>query len=225
MKAANKQGGFTLLENAIVLVIGVLLLGGLMMGLKLIENSKINSIASDMKAVQSAYHAYIDSHKAIPGDESNDSMNARGWSASAAAGGGNADRVLTIAVAQTFSNGGEQRPFWRALRASGLLAGKAVGAPGAAGLPQHAGGGLMGISADLLGTFAQGGVSVCVSGLTAKQAAGIDLLIDGPDSDNATGTARAAAGTVNPLAPSNALATAAVYAEASGITWTLCMQL
>ncbi|MBK6387999.1 MAG: prepilin-type N-terminal cleavage/methylation domain-containing protein [Rhodoferax sp.] len=122
-----KQSGFTLVEIAIVLVIIGLLLAGVLKGQELIENSKIKSIVNDMKAVQAAYNGYLDRYKAIPGDETLATAAARGWGASAAGGGGNANGVLLITAAQTFANGGEQRPFWRALRASGLITGDPTG--------------------------------------------------------------------------------------------------
>ena len=47
MKTLKKQGGFTLVEIAIVLVIVGLLLAGVLKGQELIENSKIKNIAKD----------------------------------------------------------------------------------------------------------------------------------------------------------------------------------
>ena len=122
----SRQTGFTLVEIAIVLVI----IGLLLKGQEMIENAKIKSIVNDMKAVQAAYNGYIDRYKSIPGDETNATMNARGWNTSAAAGGGNANGVLTVTAATAFGNGGEERAFWRALRASGLIAGAPAGAAG-----------------------------------------------------------------------------------------------
>lgn len=225
-----RAAGFTLVEIAIVLVIIGLLLGGVLKGQELIENSRIKSIANDMKAVQAAYNGYLDRYKAIPGDEdSATTMANRGWGASAAAGGGDADGVLLIPVANTFDNGGEQRAFWRALRASGLLAGDPAGAAGAAGLPRHAGGGLLGVAADA-SVYGQPGLSVCASGLTPKQAAGIDTLLDGalPVSQigNDLGAVRASASAVlNPLPPTAAVAAGAAYDETAATSWTACMKI
>jgi prepilin-type N-terminal cleavage/methylation domain-containing protein len=224
-----RQSGFTLVEIAIVLVIIGLLLAGVLKGQELIENSKIKSIVNDMKAVQAAYNGYIDRYKAIPGDETLATAAARGWGASAAGGGGNANGVLLITAAQTFANGGEQRPFWRALRASGLISGDPTGAAGAAGLPRHAGGGVMGVTSDPAGVYGQTGVAVCVAGLTTKQAAGIDTLVDGAlpatQIGNNLGSIRGAAGVANPLAPVAAAPAGTAYNEALANTWTICMRI
>lgn len=230
-RSKARQAGFTLVEIAIVLVIIGLLLGGVLKGQEMIENAKIKSIVSDMKAVQAAYNGYIDRYKAIPGDETNATMNARGWNLSNGAGGGNADGVLTIPTATAFANGGEERQFWRAMRASGLLAGDPIGAAGAAGLPRHSAGGLMAVASDAAGggVYGQGGVSVCVAGLSAKQAAGVDSLIDGAlpanQIGNRIGSVRGQTNATNPFPPINTLPAGVAYNENVTTTWTLCMPL
>jgi prepilin-type N-terminal cleavage/methylation domain-containing protein len=231
MKSFKKQAGFTLVEIAIVLVIVGLLLAGVLKGQELIENSRIKAIVTDMRAVQAAVNGYQDRYRAIPGDETLATMAARGWGASAAAGGGNADGVLGITAAQAFTNAGEQRAFWRALRASGLIAGEPLGAAGAAGLPRHSAGGLMGVTADATGVYGQRGMSVCVAGLNARQAAGVDSLVDGPlpatQIGNDRGDVRGATGAANPLAPvAGAVAPVGVAYDETGVTgWTLCMRM
>lgn len=222
----QRQQGFTLVEIAIVLVIIGLLLGGVLKGQEMIENSKIKSIVNDMKAIQAAYNGYVDRYKSIPGDETNAAMTARGWTGTV---GGNGNGVLAITAAQTFTNGGEQAAFWRALRASGLVQGDPTAAATAAGLPRHSGGGLIGVSADAAGVYAQNGVSVCAAGLTTKQAAGVDALIDGPlpatQIGNNVGALRGDTGAANPLAPATGAPTGAAYNETATTTWTVCMRI
>eukprot|EP01136_Pigoraptor_vietnamica_P027947 Opistho-1_new@84894 len=150
MKSFKKQAGFTLVEIAIVLVIVGLLLAGVLKGQELIESSRIKAIATDMRGIQAAYNGYVDRFRAIPGDELAATMTNRGWAGTAGAAA--ADGTLAITPAQTFTNGGEQASFWRALRASGLIAGDPTPVANAvAGLPRHSGGGLMGVTNNVYG--------------------------------------------------------------------------
>jgi prepilin-type N-terminal cleavage/methylation domain-containing protein len=225
-RSMARQAGFTLVEIAIVLVIIGLLLGGVLKGQELIENSKIKSITNDMKAIQAAYNGYLDRYKAIPGDETPATMAARGWTGAV---GGDGNGVLAIAAGQTFTNLGEQAAFWRALRASGLVQGDPTAAATAAGLPRHSGGGLIGVTADPLGVYGVNGVQVCAAGLTTKQAAGIDALIDGAlpatQIGNNAGSVLGASGAANPLAPTVTAPAGAAYAENAVNTWTVCMRI
>ncbi|MDP2370432.1 prepilin-type N-terminal cleavage/methylation domain-containing protein [Rhodoferax sp.] len=221
----TRQTGFTLVEIAIVLVIIGLLLGGVLKGQEMIENAKIKSIVNDMKSVQAAYNAYIDRYKTIPGDDAALTMTNRGWAGTA---GGNGDGVLLVTGAQTFANTGESPAFWRGLRASGLVAGDPL-INTVANLPRHGGGGLLGVASDPAGVYGQPGVFICAAGLTTKQAAGIDSLVDGalPASQigNNIGTIRGATGAANPLAPTAAVPGGVAYNETNVNPWTVCMRM
>ncbi|MBC7918867.1 MAG: prepilin-type N-terminal cleavage/methylation domain-containing protein [Rhodoferax sp.] len=218
----TRQAGFTLVEIAIVLVIIGLLLGGVLKGQELIENSRIKSIVADMKAVQAAYNGYIDRYKALPGDETAAAMTARGWTGTAGATIAN-NGVLAITVAQTFTNGGDQSAFWRALRGSGLITGDPAAPATVAGLPTHGGGGLLAVTAGP--AYGSAGPLICASGLTTKQAAGVDGLIDGAGASNSTGSLLAAQGAGNPLAPVAAAPALTPYNETTANRWTVCMRL
>ena len=225
MKSSSKsrQAGFTLVEIAIVLVIIGLLLGGVLKGQEMIENAKIKSIVNDMKAIQVAYNGYVDRYKAIPGDELAATMTARGWAGidgAAVASNG----VLAITPAQTFTNAGDQPGFWRALRGSGLISGDPAAPATVAGLPTHSAGGVIGINAGP--AYGSPGPLVCASGLSTKQAAGIDSLIDGAGATNNTGTLLAATGAATPLAPVAAAPALTAYNETATVTkWTVCMKI
>lgn len=217
----QQQSGFTLVEIAIVLVIIGLLLGGVLKGQEMIENSRIKSVVNDMNGVSAAYNAYLDRYRAIPGDETAPTLTNRGWAGN---GGGNGNGVLGIAPDQTFTNGGEQGPMWRSLRAAGLTAGAPTAAANATGLPRAGTGGLIGVS---VGPYALVGPSVCVAGLSTKQAAGIDSAVDGTlpvnNIGNSLGTLRGNNGAANPLAPVAALPAGVAYNEATVVNaWTLC---
>lgn len=221
-----RQSGFTLVEIAIVLVIIGLLLGGVLKGQEMIENSKVKSIVNDMKAIQAAYNGYIDRFKTIPGDELAATMAARGWTGTAGAVASNG--ALTTTLAGTFTNADvEQQAFWRALRASGLLAGDPTDNTAAA-LPRHAGGGLIGVTG--ANTYGQTGVFVCASGLSTKLAGAVDTLIDGPlpanQIGNNVGSLRGATGGANPLAPAAAVPGGVAYNETTQVNpWTVCMKI
>ncbi len=238
MKLRNvaRQAGFTLVEIAIVLVIIGLLLVGVLQGQEMIENTKTKSVVSDMKAIQAAYNGYLDRYKNLPGDELAATMAARGWGG-AAATTGNADGILAMAAADTFVNAAssattEQRSFWRALRGSGLLSGD-VALVGTDALPRHSAGGLIGVATGAGGVgnliYGQSGVFVCASGLSTKQAAAVDTMIDGPlpatNIGNSVGNLRGASGAA-PLAPASPTPAGLAYNEVTTTTpWTVCMKI
>ncbi|OGQ98459.1 MAG: hypothetical protein A2505_06435 [Deltaproteobacteria bacterium RIFOXYD12_FULL_55_16] len=220
------QSGFTLVEIAIVMVIIGLLLGGVLKGQEMIENARIKSIVNDMNGVAAAYNSYVDRYRAIPGDETLATMTARGWPNTV---GGNANGVLLTTVAQTFTNAGEQPAMWQALRASGMTTG-APNAVGVAALPRAGTGGLIGVTSDPLGVYGQTGISVCVSGITTKQALGLDTTIDGTlpatNIGNNASIARGATGAANPLAPTTAAPVGTAYNTTTVLTpWTMCRTL
>lgn len=219
----KKQSGFTLVEIAIVLVIIGLLLGGVLKGQEMVENARIKSVIGDINGVSAAYNTYFDRYKAIPGDEAALTLTNRGWQGTAA---GNGNGVLAITPAQTFTNGGEQAALWRSLRASGLTSGDPTAAATAAGLPRAGTGGLMGVT---VGAYGMAGNAVCISGLSTKQALGVDVAIDGPlpatNIGNNIGSARGATGAA-PLAPVAAAPAGLAYDDTATVTpWTMCRAL
>ncbi|MDZ7751815.1 MAG: prepilin-type N-terminal cleavage/methylation domain-containing protein [Gammaproteobacteria bacterium] len=64
----HKQGGFTLVEIAIVLVIIGLLLGGILKGQELINSARVRNLADMNAGIQAAYFGFIDRYRQVPGD-------------------------------------------------------------------------------------------------------------------------------------------------------------
>lgn len=81
----TSQGGFTLVEIAIVLVIIGLILGGVLQGQTMIENAKFKKFVKEMDSYRAAFHTFQDMQRGLPGDLGNTSS----LDAAATAGNGN----------------------------------------------------------------------------------------------------------------------------------------
>lgn len=66
----TQQGGFTLIEIAIVLVIIGLLLGGVLKGQELITSARVRNMISQQDGIKAAYFGFLDRYRALPGDYS-----------------------------------------------------------------------------------------------------------------------------------------------------------
>ncbi|WP_082668322.1 prepilin-type N-terminal cleavage/methylation domain-containing protein [Tepidimonas taiwanensis] len=211
------QGGFTLVEIAIVLVIIGLLLGGVLKGQELIENGRVKEATNTMNGVIAAYNGYYDRYKRLPGDDGPaGTLTARGaaWTGIAA---GDADGSIEVTAAQTFTGAGEQDEFWRHLRAAGLVTGSPADI-GAAALPRNAWGGLIGITNDVTQGRTAARLQICFGNVPGKAAAQLDTNLDDGRPDN--GSIRATLG-ANNQSPAGAAATG--YNE--GQTYTICRDM
>ena len=114
VQAMRSQQGFTLIEIAIVLVIIGLLVGGVLQGQELIENSRVKQAVKDMNGTAAAVFAYQDRYGRTPGDDGpTATLQGRGSSWSSANIGGNADGRLVANRNVTFNGNGESGTFWR----------------------------------------------------------------------------------------------------------------
>lgn len=222
----RNQSGFTLVEIAIVLVIIGLLLGGVLKGQELIENTKVKNAVKDMTSVTAAYNAYVDRFHQVPGDDGPlATLTARGGNWTNVQAAGNANGVLAIAANQAFANTGESPAFWAALRAAGFITGDPTlaAAPGVAGLPRNAYNGLVGVTvapaAGLLSNMF--GTLVCMSQVPGKGARAIDTQID--DGNPATGSVRANIAVAGQNTAPAAAASAAAYTDNS--VYTVCQSI
>jgi prepilin-type N-terminal cleavage/methylation domain-containing protein len=66
--ATRRQGGFTLVEIAIVLMIVGLLIGGILRGQELITSARVRNIIDQKSAIQTAYIGFLDRYRMLPGD-------------------------------------------------------------------------------------------------------------------------------------------------------------
>jgi prepilin-type N-terminal cleavage/methylation domain-containing protein len=228
MGAQNqRQGGFTLVEIAIVLVIIGLLLGGILKGQEMITQAKIKNVMADFSGVSAAYHGYQDRYRGIPGDDPNAAAR---WAVAPAAVSGNGNGV----VAGTYNNGGaacttavEACSWWDHLRKAGFVSGNGPTQPFNA---------LTGIIGVQTGDGAAGptllnagggngfvGLLMCSANLPDKIAIAVDTQMD--DGTSNLGTVRALLQAApNPAIGVGQVATAA-YAETGTNIYTLCRSL
>jgi len=68
VKRMSVQGGFTLIEIAIVLVVVGLILGGVMQGQRLIDGARVRSMVSDVNGIRTAWYSFQDRYRSLPGD-------------------------------------------------------------------------------------------------------------------------------------------------------------
>jgi prepilin-type N-terminal cleavage/methylation domain-containing protein len=217
----RQQSGFTLVEIAIVLVIIGLLLGGVLKGTEMIDNSRVKRSVSDVNGIAAAFHSYRDRYRRFPGDDGDlAALQARGGSWANITVAGNANGALVASLAQTFVNtAAETTSFWQAVRAAGFITGD-PSTTGAAALPVNAFGGFVGITSASMGGGLTG-VKVCLSQVPGVAALSLDTQLD--DGDGRTGSLRATLGTEN----TNTAPVSTVLAEAYVETnfYTICQKI
>lgn len=224
IQSAKSQGGFTLIEIAIVLVIIGLLLGGVLQGQQLIENSRVRSATNSFNGIAAGAFSYQDRYGRLPGDDNagttgdNAAIRARGdnWAAIVA---GNGNGVVDAALASTFTGADEVGDFFQQMRAAGFLAGDAS-LTDADALPTNPFGGLIGITTISMGGGLTG-TKICMSNVSGSASIALDTQLD--DGDGRTGRLRS---TLNTGATSEAPATAVVAANYSeDDLYTICYRI
>ena len=192
----NQQGGFTLVEIAIVLVIIGLLLGGVLKGQELINSAKVKNLINDFKTVPLYVYGYQDKFKALPGDDAKvtDHLGA----AATAAG------VTLLAPSGSTGNGriegnynstaaaDETVAFWQQVRLANLASGNTSFTTPANDMPRNADGGLIGVQSAPPITGMTGSFFVCSEAIQGKFAKQVDITMD--DGNTAGGSVRVASG-------------------------------
>ena len=212
----KQQSGFTLIEIAIVLVIVGLLLGGVLQGQQLIENSRVRAAVNDFNGIPAGAFSYMDRYRRFPGDDGNAAtLQARGGAWSAVTSGGNNNGTLDGGIANTFNPNGELLGFWQHLRAAGFIAGNPA-TTGAAAAPQNPFGGLIGINSELIQGMPAGVNKVCMNNVGGSAALALDGRLD--DGVPNSGNFRANVGAV----PNAAAATGAYQVDS---LYTVCNRM
>lgn len=218
MNMKRNNSGFTLVEIAIVLVIIGLLLGGVLKGQEMIENAKIKNLINDIEGVTTAFYAYRDRYKALPGDDPR--AASRGWTDAVA---GNGNGTLQYNNAFRAGNAGENMLAWQHLRYAGFISGDPAGTTQTTGRahPFHSYDGYIGVANAINANFGFGmrGNLVCVSNVPGKAAEAVDSNFD--DGIPNTGSVRARTGGIN-TEPGNAGTAAASYLDDSTTFYTIC---
>jgi prepilin-type N-terminal cleavage/methylation domain-containing protein len=218
----SAEGGFTLVEIAIVLVIIGLLLGGVLKGQEMITQAKIKNLINDFNGVTVAVTSYQDRYRALPGDDPNADTR---WTTQAPAkgdGNGTVGGVYNDTTSAPNTANGESRLFWQHLRIAGFVPGQTV-APGALQQPLNAAGGMIGVESGAVGTNGMGFTSliVCFSNLPEKVASAVDGQMD--DAVPNTGQVRAQLqSTANPPTAPNGGGAATSYVETGVNQYLMC---
>jgi len=116
----RKQGGFTLIEIAIVLVIIGLLLGGVLKGQELITSARVRNLISQQDGIKAAYFGFLDRFRALPGDYTQASINI---SCTPACTNGNGNGQIQTAAAGGAGAIDEHIAVWEHLSKAGFVNG------------------------------------------------------------------------------------------------------
>jgi prepilin-type N-terminal cleavage/methylation domain-containing protein len=196
----SKQQGFTLVEIAVVLVIIGLLLGAILKGQELIENSRVKSATNAINSIKAATYGYLDRYKALPGDDGPiATLQARGTSWTGVTVGGNSDGSIGATTNPFAAPAGEHLGFWQSLRAAGFLTGSPIDT-GVAALPKNAFGGLTGVASLTTQLNNINTRVACLSQVPGKAATALDNQLDDgrPDGGTVRATLQAGAGNTTP---------------------------
>lgn len=209
--SAHHQGGYSLIELSMVLIIVGLLVAGVMKGNELIAQARMRNIASTFDNLAQAIYGYQERYRYLPGD---DPMAQGRWPSNASNGDGN----RLICGAYHGGSGGiacagsttESMLVWQHLRLAGLISGS-----GNSPL-EHPGPGIFGIQFTAMGLSR---AVICANGVSASIAGSIDRQFD--DGLANQGNIRGVSYTGTADVPST-LPNSAAYVEEGSPMYVLC---
>lgn len=228
----NQQGGFTLVEIAIVLVIIGLLLGGVLKGQELINSAKVKNMINDFRTTSALVYGYQDRFKSFPGDQTQVQLNDSFGTVAAPTA------CTPQAAGSCISNNGrvdgnwddaavssETFVFWQHVRLANLATG-ATNTADANYLPRNADGGRLGVESGVGGAGAaapfiagmRGSFYVCSDGVLGRYVRQIDTTMD--DGNTAGGSVQAVP--INSARGAVAVQTAAIV---DGQQYIVCASL
>lgn len=221
---AGAQSGFTLIEIAVVLVIIGLLLGGVLQGQQLIENSRVKSATNDFNGIAAAAFSYQDRYGRLPGDDPGTGATAtdlqgRGdsWAATA---DGNGNGVIDSTLATIFTGTDEVGDFFQHLRAAGFIQGDSALVDDQA-LPSNPFGGLTAVTAVEANGMA--GTKICMSNVGGSASIALDTQLDDSDPDNGRLRATLGVAGANTAPDGDGSGNATAYSEDE--IYTLCYRI
>ena len=135
----RKQGGFTLVELAICLMIIGLLIGGVLRGQEVLENARIIALIKQVNSYKAANIAFMDAYDMRPGDIANATNRIPNCTAGTSCLNGNGDGRVGIRIESFVNNENqagtavpqvETSMFWKHLTLAGFISGiNAAGNP------------------------------------------------------------------------------------------------
>lgn len=163
----NDEQGFTLIEMALVLVLGGLMVGAVLKGQTMIDSFRVQRLAHDLQSISMAVNTYFNMYNALPGDDSRN----HGWNSVTT---GNSDGVIQ---GNSPEDGTEAHEAWQALRWAGLIIGDPEGAEHNISPPNPYGGQYY-LSHKIFGRGLGRRNCVQVNGISGRVAESIDIKYD-----------------------------------------------